>query len=421
MLNKLLSALGRYDMLQPGDRLYCAVSGGADSMALLWAMYLLKDKLGIELCAAHFNHRLRGEESDRDEGFVRGFCRDYGIPLAVGSEQVTAGEKGLEAAAREARYRYFATLPGKLATAHTADDNAETVLLNMVRGTGLKGLGAIAPVRGQVIRPMLDITRQELLEFLEEYRIGYVEDSSNAADGFLRNRLRHGVMPLLKAENPRFSENVSQMAQRLRFDEEALRLCAAEEAELSVSRLLEMPQAVRSRAIARFLENCGVKEPQAAHICLTEALLNSENPSARAMLPGGVTVERCYDVLRLYTEHKLAEQILACPSETVLPALGLRISVYPSDSLVQTGDTFSVVPQGVLVLRSRRAGDAMRLSGGRKSLKKLLIDRKIPASERDALPVIADDMGILGVYRIGADVSRAAKEAPCIQIRIEKN
>jgi tRNA(Ile)-lysidine synthase len=198
------------------------VSGGADSMALLWCMYMLRDKLGIHLQAAHFNHHLRGEESDRDEAFVRSFCDRFEIPLILGGGQVEAGKKGLEAAAREARYRFLESIPGKLATAHTADDNAETVLMHLVRGTGLKGLGGIAPVRGRILRPMLTVTRQQVVAFLQEYCLSWVEDSSNAEDDFLRNRLRHSVMPLLKEENPRLAEKLSSMALRLREDEAAL-------------------------------------------------------------------------------------------------------------------------------------------------------------------------------------------------------
>ena len=222
MLSKLRSFVKEHNLITRGDRIVCAVSGGADSMALLWAMYLLKEEWELDLSAAHFNHRLRGEESDRDEQFVRDFCEGYGIPLYVGSAQVVAGEKGLEAAARDARYAYFSTLPGKIATAHTADDNAETLLMHRVRGTGLKGLGGIAPIRGNLVRPMLSLTREDVENFLDEYAVSYISDSSNGTDQFLRNRLRHHVMPLLKEENPRLAENLSAMALRLRLDEEAL-------------------------------------------------------------------------------------------------------------------------------------------------------------------------------------------------------
>lgn len=129
MRNKLLRMIRQYDMIMPGDTVVCAVSGGADSVALLFAMYLLRDKLDIRLEAAHFNHHLRGEESDGDEAFVREFCGRYDIPLHVGSAEVRPGKKGLEAAARDARYAFLRSLNGKIATAHTADDNAETVIM----------------------------------------------------------------------------------------------------------------------------------------------------------------------------------------------------------------------------------------------------------------------------------------------------
>ena len=131
MLNKLPAFLKKYQMTARGDHIICAVSGGADSVALLYAMYLLREKLGIRLSAAHFNHHLRGEESDRDEEFVRAFCDHYDIPLFVGQGEVSPGKKGLEAAAREARYAFFDTLPGKIATAHTADDNADSHVNNV--------------------------------------------------------------------------------------------------------------------------------------------------------------------------------------------------------------------------------------------------------------------------------------------------
>ena len=222
MLNKLERFLREQNMIRPGDTVICAVSGGADSVALLFALYLLKEKLDITLEAAHFNHHLRDAESDRDAAFVANLCDRYEIPLHLGEGQIIPGKKGLEAAARDARYAFLRSLPGKIATAHTADDNAETVLMHLIRGTGLKGLGGITPIHGNVIRPMLRITRQEVEAFLEEWCLSHIEDSSNETDAFLRNRIRHHVMPLLVRENPKIAENLSQMALRLRLDEEFL-------------------------------------------------------------------------------------------------------------------------------------------------------------------------------------------------------
>ena len=417
MLNKLCAFIRQQDLVQKGEQITCAVSGGADSMALLFAMYLLKDKLGVRLSAAHFNHNLRGEESDADEAFVREFCDRYDIPLYVGSATVVAGEKGLEAAARDARYGFFATLPGKIATAHTADDNAETVLLHLVRGTGLKGLGGIAPSRDNVIRPMLHVTRQEVLAFLEEYYIPYRTDSSNDTDAFLRNRLRHHVMPLLKAENPSLAENLSAMALRLRLDEQALQAQCGYEEPLNVSFLRNQPTAIRIRTLEQFLKNHGVKEPEASHLKLAEELVFSENPSAFARFPGNVTLCRRYDELTVHSPSQpLEEKTLSCPGRVETGEWVIECA--PAERLVNTANVFTVCADGPITVRSRRSGDTIRLSGGTKTLKKLFIDRKIPASCRSGIPVLEDARGLLAVAGIGVDQDRAAVELPAWQISV---
>ena len=420
MLNKLLSTIRKYGMVQPGDTVICAVSGGADSVALLFAMYLLKEKLDIRLEAAHFNHNLRGEESDRDADFVRNLCDRYDIPLHMGSAHVVAGKKGLEAAARDARYGFFETLNGKIATAHTADDNAETVLMHLVRGTGLKGLGGISPVRGTLIRPMLLVTRQQVMAFLEEYHLPYVEDSSNETDAFLRNRLRHHVIPLLKQENPRLGENLSAMAMRLRQDEEALSQMPSMEDGLTICEVLDMLPAQRSRVLEGFLKKNGVKEPDSANIAQAEALLLSDNPSAKARFPGGVTVCRRYGKLVAAEKAEAFEEIrISCPDVAELPQLGLRVRCCPAEEIINTENAFTVRPFGTMTLRARKTGDTIRLSGGTKTLKKLFIDRKIPADQRDRIPVLADETGVLGVFGIGVDRERAARELPAVQIQFE--
>ena len=417
MLNKLRKLLRQYDMVAKGDHVTCAVSGGADSVALLFGMYLLREKLGITLSAAHFNHRLRGEESDRDEQFVRDFCSRYDIPLSVGSARVAAGKKGLEAAAREARYAFFATLPGKIATAHTADDNAETVLMHLVRGTGLRGLGGISPVNGNIIRPMLTVTRQEVLAFLEEYCLSHVEDSSNKTDDFLRNRLRHRVMPFLKEENPRLAENLSQMAMELRQDAQALEL----DGKLpSVGELREMDPALRSRKISRFLKENGVPEPERSHIRAVESLIFSEKPSARTNLPGAVTVGRDYDRLVVLEQKTAPDEVTLLPGDTLqLPQWGMMASYVPAQQIINTKEIFTVSASGPVVLRSRQSGDSIRLNAGTCTLKKLFIDRKIPAHQRPYIPVLADGQGVLGVYGIGANVDRLAAQLPAMLIRLE--
>ena len=419
MQNRLLKFAREQNLMAPGDTVICAVSGGADSVAMLFALYLLREKLGITLEAAHFNHNLRGEESLRDESFVRELCARYEIPLHVASGEIHPGKKGLEAAARDARYAFLESLPGKIATAHTADDNAETILMHLVRGTGLKGLGGIAPQRGKLIRPMLGITRREVEDFLAEWHLPHVEDSTNETDAFLRNRLRHHVMPLLAAENPRIAENLSQMALRLREDEACLSRQSHYETLPEVETLRTLPSAVRSRMLERFLKENGVREPEDVHIAQAEALVFSESPSASAAFSGGVTLSRQYGRLTANpTGEAFTPVTLTCPGST--EAAGIRITCEPAGELAQSENLLTVCPVGKISIRPRQTGDKIRLSGGSKSLKKLFIDRKIPAAVRERIPVVCDEIGILGVYSIGVNLDRAAQILPAVTIRFER-
>ena len=208
------------DPIRPGERVLCAVSGGADSMYLLCRMLELKEKHGFEVCCAHFDHGMRGEESGRDAAFVAAFCASRGVPCRIGRGAVQGGE----AEARQARYAFLRASAEKqgcqwIATAHTADDNAETLLLQLARGAGLRGLGGIAPVRENLLRPMLDVTRAEVETWLSERGIPHVDDSSNASPDYARNRVRQGAMPALRSVNSAFARHTVQTAALLREDE----------------------------------------------------------------------------------------------------------------------------------------------------------------------------------------------------------
>ena len=253
--------------------------------------------------------------------------------------------------------------------------------------------------------------------FCEEWCLRHITDSSNETDDFLRNRLRHHVMPLLKAENPRFSENTSAMALRLRLDEEYLAQSAADCPEVETLKALH--PALRNRVLENFLKTGGVREPEAVHIARVEALLYSDKPSAKADLPGGICIARNYGRLEARQEMAALEQIcLTCPGTAEVGEYVITCRM--AEEIIQTEHTFTVLPQGELILRARESGDSIRLSGGTKSLKKLFIDRKIPASRRDGIPVIADGAGVLGVYSIGPNQDRVAKQLPAVQIQIKK-
>ena len=267
---------------------------------------------------------------------------------------------------------------------------------------------------------MLNCTRQQVIAFLEEYHVPFVEDSSNESDTFLRNRLRHHVMPLLKQENPCLAENVSRMAMELREDEAALSEMAAFEELPPVSELRNLSVSVRSRMLERFLKQNGVKEPEREHILLAESLVFSDKPSASGQFPGNVTLCRNYDRLEIARPVAAPETVfLPVDGEALWEAMNLRVCCCPAQEIINTETVFTVRCSGMLMLRSRQSGDEMRLSGGTKSLKKLFIDRKIPAFLRQRMPVVVDETGIVGVYGIGADRGRKADALPALQIHFE--
>lgn len=442
MRNKILSWMRAQRMTEPGDTVICAVSGGADSVCMLHVLLSLRNALGITVEAAHFNHQLRGAESDRDEAFVRTLCAGLGVALHVGNGDVRARaaktHESVEEAARALRYAFFSSLPGPIATAHTQDDNLETVLLNLTRGTGLAGLCGIPPKRDSFIRPMLVVSRGEIEAFLSQNGCSHVTDSTNLLPDARRNRLRQSVIPLLKAENPSLCETAFRMCRVLEADEaqlsgqaeQALRQARLPDG-IRCSTLAAYPDAVRTRAVKQLLGQIHAPKLSERHICAVDRLLFSECPSARVSLPGGFTAQREYDRLLLTTNSPAAfEPVrLLIGGSAVLQPPGLRICCEWQENFSEiqnTLSTFAVKCDTIdltaqILFRPRRTHDEMRVSGGRKTLKKLMIDRRIPLNRRDLLPVAADERGILGVYGIGVNLDRAAAPGDrAVIIRIEE-
>lgn len=436
MENKVLAWCRAQALFSPGEHVVCAVSGGADSVALLHCLLRLRGELDITVSAAHFNHHLRGAESDRDEAFVRTLCQTFGVPLRVsgGDAAARAAQTGesIEEAARKLRYAFFESLGATVATAHTADDNLETVLLNLVRGTSLRGLCGIPPKRGVIVRPLLCAERADVEAFLRKNALCHVEDSTNAQNDALRNRLRHSVVPLLRQENPSISETVLRGSLLLREDESLLEQLAADalrRAERSggwdCAALLSEPEAIRSRAVRRLLRTISAPKLTGAHIRAVCALLSSPSPSARVSLPGGWTASRRYALLCLQKsvpDAAWAPVRLNVPGLTRLPESGLCVSCQIEERLQKNQenenspstfvckcDMMDKTPE--LWVRPRAPQDAMRVSGGHRTLKRLMIDRRIPAEARARLPVFFDADGILGVYGLGVNLDRAAHTA----------
>ena len=220
----VLEAIKRFSLLKNADTVTVALSGGADSMALLYALFSLKEKLGITVKAAHLNHLIRGDEALRDEEFVKAACKKLGVELTVKREDVPAyaTELGIstELAARVLRYKFLEGVAdgGLIATAHTASDNLETVILNLTRGSGIDGLSGIPPKRGAFIRPVILCTRAQIEEYCEINKIPFVTDSTNHSDDYTRNKIRHNIVPVLKKLNPSVEATVLRSALLLRED-----------------------------------------------------------------------------------------------------------------------------------------------------------------------------------------------------------
>ena len=264
--SKIKDTIEKTGMIKPKSTVIAALSGGADSVALVYALYQLRGELDFSLCACHVNHNLRGEESDRDEMFVRRLCRFLDIPLYVRNIRVKdfiQKHDSIEECARRLRYAFFEEISAGengnnklIATAHTASDNCETVLINMTRGTALSGICGIPPVRGNIIRPLLYCTRAEIEQFCRENALDYVTDSTNLCDDYTRNKIRHGVIPRLLEINPSFTDAVGRLTQSLLLDDSYLdriardaKKNAEKDGKYNVKLLAELDECILRRVV----------------------------------------------------------------------------------------------------------------------------------------------------------------------------
>ncbi|WP_295736516.1 tRNA lysidine(34) synthetase TilS [uncultured Oscillibacter sp.] len=430
-----------------GEKVLCAVSGGLDSMCLLRMLEAWCEERGGQVMAAHFNHRLR-TRADRDEEFVRETCESWGIPLSVGRGDVGehARREGLstEEAARNLRYAFLRRAAAeagckRVYTAHHADDNAETILLNLIRGTGLAGLTGMDWEREGLCRPLLGAARAELEEYAAEWKIPHMEDETNAdPEAAARNLLRLQVMPLLKELNPRAVEHICGAARRLRGVDRSLEADAAARTAhvevqegrvtLSMEALAAAPAAVRPRMLLWLFDLLGVgrKDVGAAHL---EALMDLARRTAwgkegRLSLPHGVTARYCRRWLILETRPQTLTEV------QLVPGRSLRWGDYALTLLDRPeGEGISFFWRGrpgqspVVTAAPCPPGERLTLPGARgsRSVKRLCLDRRISLAERDRLPAIYVEGELAAVWRLGVDAAFAPEGgAPCRFIKIEK-
>ncbi len=405
----------QYGMIPQGTRVLCGLSGGADSVSLL----LCLRELGYAVCACHLNHGLRGAQADEDEAFCRALCGRLDVPFVSGRCDAAAEAKqrgvSIETAARELRYEFFDRCARRMqarriATAHTADDNLETMLFHLIRGTGAAGLAGIPPVRGDIIRPLIEVERRQIEAYLTARGQDWRTDVTNLDDSCTRNRIRHHVIPALRDIEPTAARHAAQTAALLRQDNACLdALARVDGAEIETARLRDMPRALAARAVRAMLEQAGAPmgEVGQRHIAAVCAL--AEKRTGSVSLPGGLRAAARGGVLRVERVPARREMSVRpdCPEKfgayTVLVAQN-RSDIHNSFKTYPVA--YDRMNSELLTVRTWRSSDRMELPGARgaRSLKRLYAERGIAPGQRDRLPVLCSAGEIVAAAGIGTDI-----------------
>lgn len=424
-----------YSMIQQNDNMIAAVSGGADSVCLLHLLVQLRTAGALRLRAVHVHHGLRGEEADRDAVFTEKLCRKFDVPCRILHADVRGYAKehsvSEEEAGRILRYQLLeqeaqiweAETGGqnvKIAVAHHGDDSAETILYNLFRGSGLAGISGIQPVRGRIIRPLLCVTRTEILEYLKEYGLEYCEDSTNQTNDYTRNRMRRIILPAITEQiNPKASQHILQAGEKIRQAHEFLSDAAGKwlsehtdgsDGTVVPASLTQEPEILQSYILRRVLEEtAGTKKDLSS--CHVETLMDllAGTAGRKADLPEGIHAVREYDGLRI---EKVSEKEAERPPSlemTVFAVESEENQEFPKNLYTKWFDYDKIKDK--LSVRTRKTGDYITLKGGgRKSIKAYMIDEKIPAAQRDSVYLLADGSHVLWI--IGFRISEYYKVGP---------
>ena len=445
---RVLMAVEEERMLPDGCTVVAGFSGGADSTMLVHFLLGYAREHPVSLIAAHVNHGLRGAESDADEAFVASWCAERGVPLRVLHADVKTlakqNSQGLEECGRNVRYSFFRSLcgeGGRIATAHTMTDSAETVLMNLARGAGPRGLSGIPPVRDGIVRPLIRVARDEVEEYCRFYGLSYVTDSTNASDEYLRNRIRRAVLPVLREANPGFERAVLRTAGLLRQDEAYFAALAEKELEkaadanggYSLCVLQSEPEAVLSRMVPLAVRKQTDARLTGGHIAAVSALIRSGRGCVT--VAGGIQCAADGNTLFIAPEKPRPGEWsvpLELP-ETRLPD-GRRLCIRPisfetknhekiNNLLFNNLINYDTILNTNSFIRSRRPGDFFcpARRGLTKTLKKLMNEQKIPPFLRGRIAVLECGGGIVWIEGIGvsreAAVSDSTRRAAEITIK----
>ena len=441
LLEQIKNDMIKHQLLRKGDGVVVGLSGGADSVCLLKVLLEFKEDFSLTLTAVHVNHGLRGHESDEDQAFVERLCKDWNVSLKtfrVDLKQMSHDQgSSLEEAGREIRYKLFhqvmeETGAGAIAVAHHREDQAETIMLHILRGTGLDGLCGMNIKQGPVIRPLLNVGRAQILEYLEANGIPFRIDSSNLTDEFTRNRIRNVLFPMIQemfSVDP--SNQLLRLSHIIREDQDFIETVAQEaylrvllsedgKVELSLKELQNFPTAIIKRIIRRAWEriNTNRKNLERVHVDQIAALCQDGRTGKRAPLPKGFEARISYDKLIFEKQAIQAQKPYAYPisyegiteAEQAGGVLHAELisgeeafgrygnpDTLRENAFIQLFD-YDKLECGI-TLRNRKDGDRIRPygSGGEKKLKDYFIDQKVPWDERSRIPLVAKDQRIVWI------------------------
>lgn len=422
---KIKKAIDDFCDFKENQSVLVGFSGGKDSVVLLHALNQLSKNYGIKVTALHINHNIRGKEAKQDEEFCREFCTSHNIDfLCKNVYAIDYAEKnkiGLEEAARILRYNAFSEVLKeknitKIATAHTASDNLETVIFNLTRGSGAEGLKGIPPARDNIVRPLIYCSTDDVLAYAKEKKLKYVTDSTNSDTDYTRNHIRHNIIPLLKQINPSVENAVSSLCDSIRCDLDYINRRADEYICNTPKDLAKLPSAILSRKLFEMYKKCSSgKQLEKVHIReMTELLytyaMTDCKETKKLCLPGKISFVITPEGV------ECRKQSLPPPSFSFSPKKGLNRLGDGEDILfictdekdgnlssfknIYKNSIHTIVKKSVLadtIIRNRRDGDVFCFSNITKKVKKMLNEAKIPLSQRDALPFLCDNSGIIWI------------------------
>lgn len=418
MLSRLRKTIKKYEMLLPGEKIVIGVSGGADSIGLLHALLEL-EKYDTELIVAHLNHGIRGKEAKRDSLFVKRAADSLGLKFEIGKVNVPRYKKesklSLEEAARVLRYDFFEEIrkkykADKIATAHTLDDQAETVLMRLMRGSGPRGLSGISPVsNGVIIRPLIETKRSEIENYLISRGVEWIEDSTNKLRTILRNRIRLDLLPELEGYNPKIKETLSRTSDLLRIEDSFIegeakknfrRIFAVSKLELQgdLKKFRRLDQAIRLSVLRLAVEerNKSLKNVTSLHLFSADELLTSDTASGEIEFPDETVIAKGYDSFLVTTRSALEREFsytIPSTGKWSFPEFDVDIEKVSAKSLEEEREDVAYLDADSLVfpveVRSFRPGDRFFPLGMKspKKAKNFFIDCKVPRFRRYGIPI----------------------------------